>query len=89
MTKAEQIAKMFGDDGQSFLCRGEYLSETRTLTEICDLQCVRKERGRESYDEDGDLTRYEFHDGSAIVVAESCWDIEGDEKFSFSSYTTQ
>jgi len=57
------------------------------------------ERGREWYESDtgcfveaevcadGDLIRYEFADKSAIVVAESCWDIEGEEKFSFASYT--
>lgn len=93
MTKAESIAAMFGNDGQCYLARGEYLSETRTLGELCELTCVRKERGRVSYDEDsmtpdyeysdsGDLIRYEFNDGSAIVDSGVAWDIEGDTKFS-------
>lgn len=96
MNKAEEIAEMFGNDGQCFITRGEYLSESRTLDELCDLQCVRKERGRASYEgdgcninyavcDDGDLVRYEFHDGSAIVIANAAWDIEGDTKFSWES----
>ena len=97
MTKAERIAEMFGNDGQCFIARGEYMSESRRIDELCDLQCVRKERGRalldcetDSFNEyevcdDGDLTRYEFHDGSAIVIANAAWDIEGDTKFSWES----
>ncbi len=97
MTKAEQIAEMFGNDGQCFIARGEYLSESRRIDELCDLRCVRKERGRAWYASDtgelteyeacsdGDLIRYEFHDGSAIVIATAAWDIEGDTKFSWES----
>ena len=29
MTKVEQIAEIFGNDGQFFMARGEYLSESR------------------------------------------------------------
>ena len=96
MTKAESIAEMFGNDGQCYLACGKYLSETRTLDELCDLTCVRKERGRVSYKGDGctpnyeysdsgDLTRYEFSDGSAIVDSGVAWDIEGETKFSWQS----
>lgn len=97
MTKAEQISVMFGNDGQCFIARGEYLSESLRIDELCDLQCVRKERGRELFNsetdsfneyevcDDGYLTRYEFHDGSAIVIATDVWDIEGETKFSWES----
>lgn len=34
---------------------------------------------------DGDLTRYEFADGSAIVAGENYWDIEGETLYSFDS----
>lgn len=98
MTVAADIAEMFGNDGQNYLARGEYLSETRTLNELCDLRSVKSERGKEVFDEDGyaeyevcyegNITRYEFSDGSAIVDFGFCWDIEGDEKFSSAAYNS-
>jgi hypothetical protein len=75
---ADQIAELFGNDGMNFILRGEYLSETKDLDEVCLEHGAKKERARVWYDENGqmnpdydpsgDIIRYEFKDGSAIVV---------------------
>lgn len=70
MTKAEHVAGLFDNDNDKVeLERGltiHYLCE-QSAEEACDR---------------GDLSRFEFPDGSAIVAGQDSWAIEGDELFS-------
>lgn len=72
VSKAENIAKMFDDDGLTFECGNMHL-ET-----VCENNAVNIEEDRERC-----LVRYVFPDGSGIVVSASAWDIEGDEPFAW------
>lgn len=93
MNQAERIAEMFGNDGMNFILRGEF--ETKTLDEVCMEFMASKDRGRVGYDEnglmqpdfdpEGDMIRYSFKDGSAIVISCAAWDIEGDAPFTWES----
>jgi len=95
MNQAERIAEMFGNDGMNFILRGEFLSETKTLDEVCMEFGANKDRGRVGYDEnglmrhdfdpEGDMVRYSFKDGSAIVISGDVWYIEGDAPFTWES----
>jgi hypothetical protein len=54
MTQAERVAERFGNDGQNWVdARGRHLDE------VCDKMAAPRW---------GDVFRYEFADGSAIVV---------------------
>ena len=93
MNQAERIAEMFGNNGMNFILRGEF--ETKTLDEVCMEFRANKDRGRAWYDENGlmrqdfdpggDMIRYSFNDGSAIVISGDAWDIEGDAPFTLES----
>lgn len=72
-TIADQIAAQFGNDGLNW-----HDAENRHLDEVCEALTSRE--WRDGY-RTGDTYRYEFADGSAIVVAGDCWDVEGDEPF--------
>lgn len=74
MSTAEKVAKLLGDDGQRF--------ETENGDSL-DYICAQVPGTRKAYDEERELTRYEFPDGSAIVAGVGAWDIEGDEPFSW------
>ena len=90
---ADQIAKLFGNDGRNFTLAGEFLTEIRSLDEVCIEYGAKKERARIEYDEngqpdpeydpEGDVIRYEFPDGSAIIESGGAWDIEGETLFSW------
>jgi hypothetical protein len=85
---AERIASRFGNDGLRFVD-----FEGTHLIDVCAAECVAWQRARSVLGEETayvevskgegvfDATRYEFPDGSAIVVAGDAWDIEGDEPF--------
>lgn len=95
-TVADRVADLFDNDGQNFTSRRHgSLMEVNDFEAVCVEFGALKERGRsvwndetqayEAYWEpDGDLIRYLFPDGSAIVVSNGCWDIEGDTPFSWS-----
>jgi hypothetical protein len=94
LTTAETIAAQFGNDGMRFED-----NQDRHLTDVCEEASVSREKGRHVYDDDDmlteayesiswsesiyDVVRYEFADGSAIVIAGDAWDIEGAEPFSW------
>ncbi len=65
-TTAEAVSTLFGDDGQRFTS----LDGDISLEDAC-LQHGADEQSQ------GDLIRYLFADGSAIVVTGAAWDIEG------------
>ena len=74
-TTAERIAEQFENDGMVFDNRaGE------SLDRACE--AVAPKEWRDGY-RTGDVYRYGFPDGSAIVVAGDAWDIEGAEPFSW------
>jgi len=64
MTIAETIAALLGDDGQVFTAR-----DGRTLDEVC------RDVGARVTTDGFDKTRYDFDDGSSIVVAGAAWDL--------------
>ena len=92
-TIAEQIADLLGNCGTNFTTtKGEAIS----LDDLARSRGAYVDYATLSYDEDGspiatpledggvpDLIRYTFRDGSAIVAASACWDIEGGEPWSF------
>lgn len=64
-TTADTISARFGDDGQKFTnAAGERLSY------VCDEVAVDVHRNDER-----DATRYQFADGSAIIIAGDGWDL--------------
>ena len=66
MTIAKKIAEMFGNDGQQWTTKLCGLVEA-DVDEVCSQYCT--DPGRR-----GESTRYEFDDGSAIVVTPGGWD---------------
>lgn len=91
MKTANQIADKFGNDGMVFS-----LPEGTTIDAACVAAGAMLERGRTWYgcddgeprtyaEPDGDILRYVFGDGSAIVISGGAWDIEGSEPFSWES----
>ena len=89
-TIAQTISSMFGNDGMNFSA-----DDGRDFDEVCCSYHAEKSRGRcwydadgamtADYDPDGDMVRYEFSDGSAIVISGDAWDIEGETPFSWAS----
>lgn len=93
MTIAEQIADRLGNCGTNFTTtKGEAIS----LDDLARSRGASLSYARVSYGLDGethviptydksnlDLIRYTFSDGSAIVAASACWDIEGAVPWSF------
>ena len=88
-TIAEQIADLLGNCKTNFMTVIDLNDIARSRGAYVDYATL-------SYDEDGapvatlledgkipDLVRYTFLDGSAIVAAPACWDIEGSEPWSF------
>ena len=71
MTDAMKLSDMFGNDGTNWTS-----SDGRTLADVADEMHALFERK-------GDLNRHIFPDGSAVVVSEGGWDIEGDTPFSW------
>lgn len=68
-TTAQKIAEQFGNDGQQF-----------TDDEGHELACVCRDMGAihpgATFNSEGGKTRYEFRDGSAIVVQDGyAWDL--------------
>lgn len=66
-TVAEQIAGLFGDDGQRWEDAGG-----RTLEDACECH---PHHVASEYHEQRELTRYRFDDGSAITAAPGGWDL--------------
>jgi hypothetical protein len=67
MTTAQEISSLLEDDGQRF--------ETRDGIEI-DYLCKAKRPERTFRDGYGtDTYRYDFADGSAIVITDAAWDL--------------
>jgi hypothetical protein len=75
MTQAQQIAERFGNDGATWYDIGG-----NHLDEVCEARVNRQWRHSTPDDE---TYRYQFTDGSAIVVAGDAWDLEGTETFSW------
>lgn len=63
-TIAEQISEQFNNDG---LC---FQNNDKDLSDILEKHCIDK---MQSWSRGA--TRFEFSDGSAIVVAGECWDL--------------
>lgn len=63
MTIAEKIGALFDNDGH------RYKEAEHDLFEICEDEQYYKLQNWEK-----GATRYEFKDGSAIVIAGECWD---------------
>lgn len=90
MKTANLIADQFGNDGMVFS-----LPDGTEIEAACVSAGATLERGRTWYDENGamstyadptgDVYRYAFSDGSAIVISGDAWDIEGSEPFSWES----
>jgi hypothetical protein len=77
-TQAEQIAERFGNDGLRFTNEAD-----ERLDDFCAaLSMTGRKEWRDGHNT-GDVYRYVFADGSAIVVAGDGWDIEGEEPFSW------
>lgn len=78
MSTAETVAKQAGNGGQVFVYKD------RTLANRC---MTRRGVRREFSNND---TRYEFMDGSAIVVCDNAaWDVEGQTKWSWAGAEQQ
>lgn len=93
-TEAEKFAALFDDNGQVF-----ETTDSRSFDEVMEAMGAEAEYSTRVYnDTDGDYhyesgysgdytcgdpIRYEFADGSCIVVAGEAWDFEGDEQFSW------
>ncbi len=84
MTIAEQVAETMGNDGQVYEA-----PDRRSLDDVCWETLLRKVS---TADHDGVATpggwspnarRYEFIDGSAIIDAQTGWDIEGKEPWTW------
>lgn len=74
-TIAAVIARQLGDDGQTW-----ETEDGRTLDQLAEEHgAVTTTHPDKPY-----LTRHLFDDGSAIVVSEGAWDIEGSEPWSWS-----
>jgi len=73
MTTAEKLAKQLGNDGQTWVT-----AEGIRFVDLMMQYGARKER-----DDERELTRYEFADGSAIVGGVGAWDVEGATAFSW------
>lgn len=92
MTTAERIAEQFDNNGFRM-----QLDDGQWLDDVCIVQGACEERAERRYSESTEtweavpsydrttntFYRYEFPDGSAIVVGYDCWDIEGEKPFSF------
>lgn len=72
VTTAQAVATRFDDDGMNFQDANGI-----ELTDALD------ELTRRESDRHGENTRWEFEDGSAIVIAGDGWDIEGSKPFSW------
>jgi hypothetical protein len=72
-TTAERIAKLLGDDGTCWEAE-----DGRHLDDLCA-----EADATITHDDERKLTRCLFPDGSAIVAGVGCWDIEGEEPFSW------
>lgn len=90
---ADQIAARFGNDGQRFED-----AKGSTIADTCDNACVAYGKARSAWNGETreyeyvevprgesayDAMRYEFEDGSAIVIAGDGWDVEGARHFSW------
>ena len=71
-TEAERVAAAYCGDGQRF----DHPVSGQPLDEYC-------EAAGGSFEHTEGLYRYEFADGSAIVIDDGGWDLEGDEPFSW------
>lgn len=90
-TISEQVAAALGNDGTIFERDGA------TLEELCATQGVEPEYSARQYTDGrlgyvsgsrasyiaGDPVRFEFPDGSAIVISGDGWGVEGDTPFSW------
>ncbi len=89
-TIAATIATQFSNDGMVFTDQ-----DGNDFDEVCAAHGAIKERGRvwynengvmeADYDPTGDMIRYQFADGSALVISGDAWDIEGATLFSWES----
>lgn len=74
-TTAEEIADLFGNNGMNF---ADCIFGTDLPT-----TCLNFGAFVEHKPDTTETHRYQFDDGSAIVIAGDAWDIEGKELFSF------
>lgn len=72
-TVALQFAARLGEDGQKWVTDDGI--EFEELAWLCDAR----------YEQQDDRERYQFPDGSAVVVHGDGWDLEGPELFSWAS----
>lgn len=92
-TIAQQVSKIFGDDGQKW-----ETTDGKSFIEVCEEHGADITYSARDYDADGDMVyvdgyksghlagdpiRYEFPDGSALVEAGDGWDEEGKIRFSW------
>jgi len=80
MSIATLVAKEAGDDGHKFEHKG------RTLADRCKKRGASVEgrsNGQWARVAEADEIRYEFRDGSAIVVNGNAWDVEGSTPWSW------
>lgn len=87
---ARQFSVIFGNDGQNWTSH-----DGRSFEDVMTAEGIKPEYGYTLWDADSeqyitvpttdrtDKARYEFLDGSAVVVAGDAWAIEGDEPFSW------
>jgi hypothetical protein len=89
-TIADRVADLFENDGQVFVTRSG-----QSFDRVCIEFGAKVEHGisvwnneTQSFDayweSDGDVVRFLFPDGSALVVSGGAWDIEGQTPFSWS-----
>ena len=93
MSMAEKFSEMFDDDGSIFST-----DDGRSFEEVAGDMKAEATYSKREYLDDGEINyvdgycgehfggdpiRYEFPDGSAIVVAGDAWDFEGDHRFEF------
>jgi len=75
-TMADRVAALFDNDGQKFNIESGAVDLENLLVFLGTT--VRSSTGFAD-----DPVRYEFRDGSAIVIAGGAWDVEGDEPYSW------
>ena len=68
-TIAQRISSAFGDDGQKFSAGG------RQIDDVCRAACSHPRQDPT----EPSRYRYEFSDGSALIIDSQCWDLPADD----------